>query len=176
MRRSISIPLTTLFTVHCWVPFRQTSWNGTMSMFAALFGFGSGRAMWYPAVLAWSMALVIGGHFAGSLLARERAPRFLAAIGGERFVSAISGPQLVVGLRSVRGAFTVTAVILAIYFFGAFYEPVYLLPLLRTVRDIRARAARATARLESPVLRWAATAVRTAPAVHRPAGGADRRK
>jgi len=90
-----------------------------MSMFATLFGLGSGRAVWFPAVLAWSLLLVIGGHVAGVLLARERPPRFLAAIDAERSVNPISGSQLVFGVRSLRGAFAVTAVLLTIYFFGA---------------------------------------------------------
>jgi alginate O-acetyltransferase complex protein AlgI len=119
MPAAIAIPLTTLFTVLCWVPFRQTTWAGTRAMFAALFGLGSGRALWFPAVLAWSLLLVIGGHVASALLARERLPRFLAAIDAERSMSPISGSQLVFGLRSIRGAFTVTAIILTIYFFGA---------------------------------------------------------
>jgi alginate O-acetyltransferase complex protein AlgI len=116
--RAISTPVTTLFTVLCWVPFRQTTWDGTVSMFSTLFGFGAGRAVWFPAVLGWSLLLVIGGHIAGILLTHNQ-PRFLAVIDAERCVSPISGPQLVFGWRSVRGAFTVAVVILTIYFFGA---------------------------------------------------------
>jgi alginate O-acetyltransferase complex protein AlgI len=119
MPRGIATPLTMLFTVLCWVPFRETTWSKTMSMFSTLFGLGSGRAVWYPAVLASSMLLAAGGHVAGVLLARGRPQRFLAVIDAERFVNPISGPQLVFRWRSIRGAFTLTAIILTIYFFGA---------------------------------------------------------
>jgi alginate O-acetyltransferase complex protein AlgI len=115
----IATPLTALFTILCWVPFRQTTWAGTMSMFAALFGLGSGRAVWFPAALGWSILLVAAGHAAGVLLARERPSRFPSLIGAEKSLNAVSGPQLIFGYGSVRGAFTVTAVILAIYVFGA---------------------------------------------------------
>ena len=116
--RGLSTPVTTLFTVLCWVPFRQTSWDGTLSMFSTLFGLGAGRAVWLPAVLGWSLLIVIAGHAAGVLLLRNQ-PQFLSAIDAERRDSPISGPQLVFGWHSVRGAFTVFAVILLIYFFGA---------------------------------------------------------
>lgn len=119
MPRAIATPMTTLFTILCWVPFRQTTWSGTMSMFAALFGRGPGRDVWFPAVLAWSLLLVIGGHVAGVLLERDREPRFLAVIDAERSTGPWSGVQLVFGLRSIRGAFTATAFVLTIYLFGA---------------------------------------------------------
>jgi len=116
--RGLSTPVTTLFTVLCWVPFRQTSWDGTLSMFSTLFGLGAGRAVWLPAVLGWSLLIVVAGHAAGVLLLRNQ-PQFLSAIDAERRDSPISGPQLVFGWHSVRGAFTVFAMILLIYFFGA---------------------------------------------------------
>jgi alginate O-acetyltransferase complex protein AlgI len=117
--RALSTPLTTLFTVLCWVPFRQTTWEGSRAMFAALFGFGPGRNVWLPAVLGWSLVLVIGGHIIGLLLAHEKGQRFLRAVDGERCQSPISGTQLVFGWSSVRGAFVFTVVVLTVYYFGA---------------------------------------------------------
>jgi alginate O-acetyltransferase complex protein AlgI len=113
--RLISTPVTTLFVILCWVPFRQTTWSGTRAMFAALFGFGAGRNYWTPSVLAWSLLLVIGGH----VIALFMTPRFLNAISAERRDHPISGPQLVFGLQTIRGAFVVAVVVLTIYFFGA---------------------------------------------------------
>jgi hypothetical protein len=117
--RAIATPCTTLFAILCWVPFRQTTWAGTMSMYAALFGFGTGRNVWLPAVLGWSLLFVIAGHSAGVALARNDRPRFLGLISAEREDSPISGMAMVFGLHTIRGAFFVAMIVLTIYFFGA---------------------------------------------------------
>jgi len=117
--RLISTPVTTLFVILCWVPFRQTSWAGMRSMFLALSGFGHGNAVWFPAVLGWSLLLVIGGHVIGVLVSNEKPGRLLTAIDAERYQNPISGSQLIFGTASVRGAFFFATVLLTIYFFGA---------------------------------------------------------
>jgi hypothetical protein len=117
--RIIATPLTTLFAILCWVPFRAPSSEAARAMFAALFGLGAGRNVWLPAVLGWSLLLVIAGHVAGAALERGGMRRLLSAIDAEHRSDAITGTYLVLGVRSIAGAFVVAAAILSVYYFGA---------------------------------------------------------
>lgn len=111
--RAVSTPLTTLFVILCWVPFRQTTWEGTRLMFAALFGLGTGRNVWLPAVLGWSLLLVVAGH----IIAIR--PRLLGPLDIDRSHSELSGDYPAFSIATIRGAFITAAVVLTIYFFGA---------------------------------------------------------
>jgi alginate O-acetyltransferase complex protein AlgI len=115
--RALAWPLTLLFVMLCWVPFRAIDFDGTIAMLRSLFGLGDGRNVWWPVVLAWGLALAIAGHLIGMALARGRNP--LAIADAEVVVDPISGRYLVFRMRTIAGAFFVVAMVLAIYFFGA---------------------------------------------------------
>jgi alginate O-acetyltransferase complex protein AlgI len=119
MPRIVATPMTTMFVVLCWVPFRATTWKSGRAMFEALFGLGPGRDRWFPIVVAWSLALVVAGHVIGVALERDTMTRFFQAIDAERHHNVVSGASLVLRARTAFGAFVATALVLTIYFFGA---------------------------------------------------------
>src|SRR5207237_8852188 len=100
-----------------WVPCRALVFAGALARPRSLFGLGSGRNVWWPAVLAWGLALTTAGHVIGVAIARGRNP--VAVADAELIVDEISGRYLVFRMRTVAGAFVVAAIVMAIYFFGA---------------------------------------------------------
>jgi alginate O-acetyltransferase complex protein AlgI len=117
--RMVATPITTLFVILCWVPFRAAKWETSRAMFATLFGLGDGVDRWLPVVLAWSLLLVIAGHVIGVAMEEGAMPSLFAAIDAEPRPDAISGTTLIFHSRTVLGAFVTAAIALTIYFFGA---------------------------------------------------------
>jgi alginate O-acetyltransferase complex protein AlgI len=123
---ALAVPLTCLFVVLCWVPFRSPDWSTTQLVLAKLFAIEGGGALWMPTALGMCVALLAIGHAIGAVLDRsaEGAPapawlaRALRGLGWELQTDAISGWYLVLGLRTAAGAFVLALWLLAIFFFA----------------------------------------------------------
>ncbi len=118
---AIAWPMTLLFVVLAWVPFRAVTFQATRDLTRALFGFGTGANVWFPSALPWALAVVIAGHFAGVLM--ERRSGAFGFLDMDVASDTISGAHLVFHLRTFAGAFAVMCAILTIYYFGAGITP-----------------------------------------------------
>ena len=119
--RVLGQALTLLFVMLCWVPFRAHDFVSTRTIFASLFGLGSGRDVWWTVMLPWAVVLTMAGHLLGVLIANDSAilRTLLAKINAFIDRGTISGPFLVLGWESAGGAFTTTVAVLIVYLFGA---------------------------------------------------------
>ena len=114
-------PITLLFVMLAWVPFRAVTFPATLTLLRALFGLSEGKNVWYPTALAWALSAVVVGHVAGILM--DRRPDVFRAADIDVMPDAISGRYLIFHTRTFTGAFIVTAAILAIYYFAAGITP-----------------------------------------------------
>jgi alginate O-acetyltransferase complex protein AlgI len=121
MPRILARGLTLLFVTLCWVPFRAPDLAATRTMLASLFGFGSGRDVWWTVMLPWAVVLTVAGHLVGVLMENDSAilRRLLEKIDAFVDRGTISGPFVVLGWESTGGAFVTTAAVLIVYLFGA---------------------------------------------------------
>jgi alginate O-acetyltransferase complex protein AlgI len=107
-------PLTMLFVILCWVPFRCSGWGATWSMWTGMFGLGAGVLRRLPPDLGPILAVIAAGHGMGVLIRRARkAPAeiersvpgwTLGALSAQLESDAVSGPYVRLGARSVAGS------------------------------------------------------------------------
>ena len=118
-------PMTFLFVLIGWIPFRCVDFGSTARMLSGMFGLRTG-VHWYPEVLPWIAALVLAGHLLGSRLSRawgaepvERADGLLARVDARLCGDLISGWYVRLGTRTVAGSFLVVFWILFLFYFSA---------------------------------------------------------
>ena len=122
----LAIPLTFLFVMLCWVPFRAPDFATTLTMLERMFTPGAPGALWVPTWLGRALVLVVVGHALGALFdaaaeagrCREPAARLLRAVGAQLESDPIAGWYVRLGAGSFGGAFLVTAWVLGLYFFA----------------------------------------------------------
>jgi alginate O-acetyltransferase complex protein AlgI len=107
----IAWPMTLLFVVLCWIPFRATHFGDTVQFIRGMFTHGGGTTTFAPEVIYIAMALVIPAHLMGLYLARQAGrasagfTRVLGAAGAELAVNPTSGWALRLTTRTLVGAF-----------------------------------------------------------------------
>ncbi len=121
----IAGPITFLFVMLGWVPFRCADFHSTARMLSGMLGLQQGVA-WYPEVLPWVVGLVIVGHILGSRLGvswaagREGSvPRPLGLVGARLTGDVISGWYVRLGAATVTGSFLVVFWVLFLFYFSA---------------------------------------------------------
>jgi alginate O-acetyltransferase complex protein AlgI len=119
-------PVTFLFVLLCWVPFRSPDWPTTEAMLRKMLSPGAQGVLFVPAALFGCLALVALGHAIGTLLDRavaEREPpawlaRWLARFSCELLQDDISGWYLRFGARTAAGSFLLAGWLLMLFFFS----------------------------------------------------------
>ncbi len=120
----VSAPLTLLFAMMCWIPFRAPSFAATKTIVARMWTLPADGALYFPwPPMIQALVMVAFGHVIGVLLDRVRERGFdggalLGALGARVEANAISGPYLRFRVTTVAGACLITAWILAIFFFA----------------------------------------------------------
>jgi alginate O-acetyltransferase complex protein AlgI len=119
----IALPLTFVFVMLCWVPFRATSFHATWTILTKMFGLAGGGFRFVPVALAWIVPLVVAGHLLCAGLARSDRVRQLAepalrAVDAVWTKHEVSGGAFVLGGRGVFGAFALASLVLGIFFFA----------------------------------------------------------
>ena len=123
--RVVSAPLTFLFVLLCWVPFRAQTFGATVEMLRGMFGAHAGGAIWYPETLLWCTALTVAGHAAGAFLSRAtphgiaRAERLLAVFDAQLEENPIAGLSVRLGCGTVAGSWLVICWCAMILYCGA---------------------------------------------------------
>jgi alginate O-acetyltransferase complex protein AlgI len=123
---ALAIPVTFLFAMLCWVPFRSPDWPTTALVLRKLAGAGGPGTLFLPTALFACLALVLAGHAVGAAIdaaaSRRERPRWLARaealLGWQLRADPISGWYVVLGARTLAGSFAVTAWLLAIFLFA----------------------------------------------------------
>jgi alginate O-acetyltransferase complex protein AlgI len=118
----VSQPLTLLFVMLCWIPFRAPSIGATGTIMKRLFSWEPSGARFYPEALAWGVGLMVIGHICGVALRRATSPsarRLMAFLGVGVYDDSVCGTSPVLSARTIGGAFLLTTWLLAIFFFGA---------------------------------------------------------
>lgn len=67
----IAQPITLLFVLLCWVPFRAQSFQVTGQIFQRLF-VGGGYAVWVPEALGWGIFTTVVFHLLGLSISRRQ--------------------------------------------------------------------------------------------------------
>ena len=122
----LAVPVTFLFTMLCWVPFRSPDWPTTVLVLRKLFGVGGPGALFVPTALLLCVAVVAFGHLVGPALDDDAerdtrggfVTRALARLGWELRSDPISGWYVVLGASTFGGAFLLAVWLLAIFFFA----------------------------------------------------------
>lgn len=119
----VSLPLTLVFVMLAWVPFRAASFSDSWKVLRALFGAGAGRAHFIHASLAWCVPLLVTTHWLCTMLERSETLRahlspLLQLLDVEWTRDPISGPAFVLRGRTVVGAFVLVTVFLLVFFFA----------------------------------------------------------
>jgi alginate O-acetyltransferase complex protein AlgI len=121
---ALAVPVTFLFAMLCWVPFRSPDWTSTTTMLGRMFSPGAPGVLFVPTALFLCLALLLVGHAIGAALdaaaARPdaRVTRWLERLGFELRHDPISGWYVVFGLRTALGAFVLTLWILGLFYFA----------------------------------------------------------
>jgi alginate O-acetyltransferase complex protein AlgI len=121
----LSTPLTLLFVMLCWVPFRCTGWQATVSMWGGMFGVGQGALVRLAPDLGVIVIVVAAGHALGTLIRRADAggagaglaARGLQLLSARVVGDSLSGPYVRLGARSVLGAAVLFLWILLVFLF-----------------------------------------------------------
>lgn len=124
--RAVAIPLTFLFVMLCWVPFRAPDFGTTLTMLSRMFLPGQEGVLWVPTLLLRGVVLVVAGHALGSVLeaAAERgqrvglAARLLRPFGGVLRRDPIAGWYVDVDPGHIGGAFVLVTCLLLIFFYA----------------------------------------------------------
>jgi alginate O-acetyltransferase complex protein AlgI len=120
----IAQPLTLVFVMLCWIPFRAPDFRSTIDILTGMLTLRHG-AIWYPVILPAIVALVIAGHILGTMIARSASSpdstvsRLLRAIDAETLRDEISGWYVRLGTSNVAGAFVVSFWVMFVFFFAA---------------------------------------------------------
>ena len=115
----VAWPITLLFVVLCWIPFRAARFSDTMQMLGGMFTLRPGQSF-SPEIIVVSLALVVPSHLIGMWLAsamRGEQPllqRLMRAAGARLSWDPISSWYLRVSLQTALGAFVVTAWLLMV--------------------------------------------------------------
>jgi alginate O-acetyltransferase complex protein AlgI len=120
-----AVPVTFLFVMLCWVPFRAPDADTTAAILRKLFAVDRGGADFVPTALLLCLALVAAGHALGSALDRaaERgapaplAKRLLELCGFELRSDPICGWYVVFAAPTAVGAFVLASWLLLLFFF-----------------------------------------------------------
>jgi len=124
--RLVSTPLTLLFVVLCWIPFRATSFTITWTMITRMLALPADGARFYPSPVIMAVCAVVVFHALGAWLERceavpalrVKAERLLAWFDAELQTGEMSGWYVRFGLGSVAGAFVVTLWVAMVFFFA----------------------------------------------------------
>ncbi|MBX3196816.1 MAG: MBOAT family protein [Labilithrix sp.] len=121
--KAVALPMTFIFVTLCWVPFRSSSFEATMTVFAKLFGVDRTGVRFVPIGLAWIAPLVLAGHllclgFAGRGRLRRTLEPMLRFADVAWRKDEISGASFVLGGRGVAGAFLLATLVLVVFFFA----------------------------------------------------------
>jgi alginate O-acetyltransferase complex protein AlgI len=120
---AVALPLTLLFVMLCWVPFRAPSFHVTWVVLSKLSGFAPGGLRFVPIALAWIVPLVVVAHvLCLGLGSSDKTRRVLAPLFRAADITwqtdAISGSSFVFGGRGVIAAFVATTLALFVFFFA----------------------------------------------------------
>lgn len=117
----LALPVTLLFVVLCWVPFRAEDFATTLAIFHKLAGLGGPGAMFVSTPLVALACLVVAAHVVGARLEREPLDAGLAKVlllvGAERLRSAVSGVYPLLGCRGTAGVLLAVVWGLTIFYF-----------------------------------------------------------
>jgi alginate O-acetyltransferase complex protein AlgI len=126
---ALSAPLTFLFVMLCWVPFRCVGLDQSLTMWRGLFGMGQG-ALSRVAPDLWVIVVVVAaGHLLGLMVRRSDGSaldirRLLDRLGAALVRDRISGPYVSLGLGTLAGSMvTLLWVLLVFLFCGSVSEP-----------------------------------------------------
>jgi alginate O-acetyltransferase complex protein AlgI len=128
----LATPLTLLFVLLCWVPFRCTGWGATWSMWTGMFGGGAGTLRRLAPDLGAILAVIAVGHWMGIMIRRSRATGLdggwpgwaLSAVDARLDSDPLSGPYVRLGAASVAGSALVFLwALLAFLFFSSVSTP-----------------------------------------------------
>jgi alginate O-acetyltransferase complex protein AlgI len=106
-------PVTLLFVILCWIPFRAAHIGDTAHFIRGMFTHGGGKITFPAETIFLALALVIPAHLLGLYLARQSGhgrtatTRALEVAGAELSTSPISGWTLRLSTRTLVGAFLV---------------------------------------------------------------------
>jgi alginate O-acetyltransferase complex protein AlgI len=109
----IAWPMTLLFVVLCWVPFRAAHFGDTVQFIRGMFTHAGGTTTFPAETIYLAVALVVPAHLLGLYLGRQAGraragfTRALGIAGAELSTSPISGWTLRLGTGTVAGAFLV---------------------------------------------------------------------
>ncbi len=123
---ALATPITTLFVILCWVPFRAPDFDTTMTVFARLFVPSEG-VIWLPTWLIRSLVIVGLAHVIGVALenaaergiGRARMDSVLGRFGARLRHDAVSGWWVELDPSRVGGAFALVATALLVFLFAA---------------------------------------------------------
>jgi alginate O-acetyltransferase complex protein AlgI len=122
----IGVPLTLLFVMICWVPFRAASFEAGTTMLHAMFVATDG-VRWMPTKLFQALAVILAGHVVGWMLmrasaggssARERLAALLARLGASLEVNEVSGWHVRLSCYPTMGAYVVITWALLVFLFA----------------------------------------------------------
>jgi hypothetical protein len=123
--RVIAAPLTFLFVILCWIPFRAPSFGHTTVMLRRMLVLDGAGTHFRPTLLLWSGSLAVIGHLLAIVLRGDfPAPRsatrarVLARIGAVLEVNEISGAHVRLAPRGVLAIYLLTVWLMVIFFFA----------------------------------------------------------
>ena len=122
----LAVPVTFVFVMLCWVPFRSPDWATTRVILGKLFGLAGPGADFVPVAVVLCAAALVLAHAIGVPLDRSVARgsmpawlgRALGALGFELRSDPIAGWYVVLGASTFAGAFVVSTWLLLLFFFA----------------------------------------------------------
>jgi alginate O-acetyltransferase complex protein AlgI len=120
----VARPITLVFIVLCWVPFRAPTFGITWTIARGLCGLGPGRVGFVSVTFWWTAALVATAHFLGAAVERAagatapntRVDRILARFDAYLIRDSVSGWSVAFRSRTVVGAFIVAGWLLVLFY------------------------------------------------------------
>jgi alginate O-acetyltransferase complex protein AlgI len=123
----VTIPLTFLFVVACWVPFRAATFTATASMLEGMFFLRRGGAVYFSEIFMWASAALVIAHVLGARIARSLGDpagspvlgRMMTALGIAIRENTVSGWYTYFGTSTILSSFFIAIWLLTLFFFAA---------------------------------------------------------
>jgi len=117
----VGIPMTLLFVMIAWIPFRATSFSDTWTILRAMVGSGPGHAHFVHVAFFWCIPVLVVAHVVGTRVLSTPdtsavTERLLLALGVKRVPHELSGPAFVIEGTTFASVLLLTTLAMLVFF------------------------------------------------------------